>query len=130
MKTDLSSSRSEQSLIGNLFAAFTASLGLRSSSEQLSRLASSLAAELQSEPGAAELVISLVDTPRCTRSSALLRAARYFRGDWNTFGVADALRRLVRPELFNAVVEELRTATAPSGIAQPAMSAAVFAEVA
>ncbi len=101
--------RSDRSLFGNVVTAVTASLRRSPSRDHVAALAASLAAELRTEQRAVELAIGLASLPRTERNAALLRAAHLFRGDWRTFGIADSLRRLTRPELFQAVIRELQS---------------------
>lgn len=111
MNTHSFSSSSERSLLESLVATVSASFRRSSKNESIAALAASLASELRSEAGVAELVLNIAPLAKGKRDAALMEAARFFRGDWNTFGIADSLRRLTRPELFQAVVRELQVQT-------------------
>ena len=77
----------------------------------LAALAESLAGELRAWPELSAWVVSLAPLPHSERVPSLLDASRNFRGAWETFGAADALKRIAaKPPLFDAVRRELHAA--------------------
>src|SRR5687768_13516162 len=75
----------------------------------INNLAASLASELRLQPELPALVLSLAPLPSHQRTDSLLRTARQLRGQWDTLGAFDALKRIAgRPDLFTAVAIALR----------------------